>query len=104
MGQDPDKARLDSLGRRLDEVTQDDATQASGPPASAKQMNAGMRVVSELIAGIGGGALFGWLFDHWLGTSPWFLLTLLLLGTAAAFRNIIVRFSRPTSRPDQRNK
>lgn len=102
MKQDPDKARLDSLGKRLDEVTQRSATQTDGPPASARQMNAGMRVVSELIAGIGGGALFGWLFDSWFGTSPWFLLALLVLGTAAAFRNIIVRFSRPTAGPDDR--
>lgn len=49
----------------------------------------GTKVLSELIGGIGGGALIGWVIDHFAGTSPWGLLVLLFLGTAAAFRNII---------------
>jgi len=31
----------------------------------------------------------GWLFDRWLGTTPWLLLVMLFLGIAVAFRNII---------------
>ncbi len=57
----------------------------------------GNRVLAELIAGSAGGALLGWLFDRWLGTSPWLLLVLLFLGIAVAFRNII-RISK--ERPD----
>ncbi len=49
----------------------------------------GNRVLAELIAGLAGGALIGWVLDTLLGTSPWLLLVLLFLGMAVAFRNII---------------
>jgi ATP synthase protein I len=48
----------------------------------------GSRVLTELIAGPAGGALIGWLLDRWLGTSPWLLLAMLVLGTIVALRNI----------------
>jgi ATP synthase protein I len=46
-------------------------------------------VLAELIAGLAGGALIGWVIDRWLGTLPGFLLAFMFLGTAVAFRNII---------------
>ena len=36
----------------------------------------------QLTATIGGAALVGWLLDERLGTKPWLLLTLILLGAA----------------------
>ena len=57
----------------------------------------GSKVLSELIGGIGGGALIGWVFDHFAGTTPWGLLVMLFMGTVVAFRNIIRISSR---RPD----
>lgn len=35
------------------------------------------------------GALLGWLLDRWLGTSPWGLMVLLLLGFAAGVFNVM---------------
>ena len=35
------------------------------------------------------GIFLGWLLDRWLGTTPWFLLALTLLGIAAAIKSII---------------
>jgi ATP synthase protein I len=49
----------------------------------------GNRVLAELIGGLVGGGLIGWTLDHFLGTTPWLLLTLLTLGVVSAFRNII---------------
>lgn len=49
----------------------------------------GNRVLAELIGGLAGGALIGWVLDRLLGTSPWLLLVFLGLGIAVAFRNII---------------
>jgi ATP synthase protein I len=54
-----------------------------------------MRVVTELLAGVLGGLIVGWFLDRWLGTSPWLLITLLVLGVAAAFRNVWKLASRP---------
>lgn len=42
-----------------------------------------------MIGGPLGGALFGWLFDRWLGTSPGLLLVMLALGVVVAGRNIM---------------
>jgi ATP synthase protein I len=57
----------------------------------------GNRVLAELIGGIAGGALIGWVIDRLAGTSPWGLLVMLFLGIIVAFRNIIRISSR---RPD----
>jgi ATP synthase protein I len=54
-------------------------------------------VLAELIGGIAGGALIGWVIDRLAGTSPWGLLVMLFLGIIVAFRNIIRISSR---RPD----
>ena len=48
----------------------------------------GMKVLTELVAGLFGGGVAGFLLDRWLGTSPWALLVLLFLGFAVAMRNI----------------
>ena len=39
-----------------------------------------MRLSTEFIAGIIAGALLGWFVDRMLGTSPWGLIVLLMLG------------------------
>lgn len=49
----------------------------------------GNRVLAELIGGLVGGALIGWVLDRWFNTTPWLLLVFLGLGIVAAFRNII---------------
>ena len=54
-----------------------------------------MRVITELVGGLAGGAVIGWFLDRWLGTTPWLLLALLFLGGAAGFRNVMKLASRP---------
>lgn len=56
--------------------------------ADAKGYKQGSRVLMDLIGMPLGGGILGYALDHWLGTSPWFLLGLLVLSIAAAFRNI----------------
>jgi len=41
------------------------------------------------VAGVLVGAVLGWLIDRWLGTSPWGLMLLLLLGFAAGVLNVM---------------
>lgn len=81
-----DDRQTDDLDRRIA-----DARAASGASVARPQPKGyaqGSRVLAELIGAPLGGGLIGWLLDKWLGTSPWFLLVLLVLATAAAFRNI----------------
>lgn len=96
MEQDQDKARLDRLARRLDDIDQTrEVKRRQTGSGSAKGVGLGMRVVTELLAGVLGGLIVGWFLDRWLGTSPWFLVILLVLGMAAAFRNVWKLASRP---------
>jgi ATP synthase protein I len=76
------------LDRRIAEArAAEEARMAVGNP-SAKGYGQGSRVLMELIGAPLGGGVLGWALDHWFGTSPWFLLSLLALAIIVAFRNI----------------
>ena len=84
-------ARIDVLGKRLDAAREREKERirlAKGAEADANY-RMGNRVLGELVAGIGGGAFFGWVIDRFAGTSPWGLLVVMAFGIVAAFRNII---------------
>jgi len=95
VGQD---ARIDSLDVRLkaaqEREEQRNRPRSLGADASYKLGN---RVLAELLGGILGGAVIGWVIDYFAGTTPWGLLVMLFLGIVVAFRNIIRISSR---RPD----
>lgn len=83
-------ARLRALDERLQRAKTEEAIRSGeGPEDSARSYRMGNRVLAELIGGMIGGALIGWVLDRVLGTSPWLLMTLLFLGIVGAFRNII---------------
>ena len=92
-GQDPigaEDARLTSLEERLKVAHQaEEVRTGKARKKSDKGYSQGNRVLAELIAGIAGGALIGWLIDRWLDSSPVALLVSMFLGIAVAFRNII---------------
>ena len=84
----PPDARLESLDERLDRVQRAEAkrTAKGGPDASYRT---GQLVLSYLIGAPTGGFLIGWLLDRWFGTRPWLMFTMLFLGFAAGFVNVI---------------
>jgi ATP synthase protein I len=84
-------ARLQRLGERL---ARDQATRSSDGPAENRATTAsgyakGLRLSSELVAGVVVGAGLGLLVDHWLGISPWGLIVLGMLGFAAGVLNVV---------------
>ena len=85
-------ARLRRLGERLDRErpspTSGTAPGAS-PTSDGSGLARGLRLSSELVAGVVVGALIGWALDHWVGISPWGLIVFVLLGFAAGVRNVI---------------
>jgi len=98
-------ARVEALEQRL-KAAREREEQRNRPVGGAgtdANYRLGSRVLSELIGGIGGGALIGWVIDRVVidrlagGTSSWGLLVMLFLGIIVAFRNIIRISSR---RPD----
>jgi F0F1-type ATP synthase assembly protein I len=65
-------------------LTRPDAAQAR-----ASAMAVGLRLSSELVAGVLVGAALGWGFDRLLSTSPWGLIVFLLLGFVAGVVNVM---------------
>ena len=55
-----------------------------------------------MAAGIGVGAGLGWLADSWLGTRPWVMLGMIVLGFAAGIRNVLREGQRLTRGDDDR--
>ena len=43
----------------------------------------------SLFAAVLAGLIAGWLLDRWLGTSPWLLITGIILGAGAGFYELI---------------
>jgi ATP synthase protein I len=91
------RARLDKLSNALD-AQQRDAHKSLGasglgqdapsPASMGNAMGLAFRVLSEFVAAVIVGAFIGWWVDRVAGTSPVFLITLLLMGAAAGFWNV----------------
>jgi len=88
-------ARLGSLDHRLSEIRSnrkvetDQSGNEDTAQARASAMAIGLRLSSELVAGVLGGAALGWGFDRLLSTSPWGLIVFLLLGFTAGVINVM---------------
>ncbi|MEZ5655196.1 MAG: AtpZ/AtpI family protein [Sphingobium sp.] len=96
IGEDP---RIAALQERIERAEQTEKVRTGQRDEKADaNTRLGNRVLAELIGGLAGGALIGWVLDRFLGTQPWLLLVFLFLGIIVAFRNII-RIS--TQRPKQ---
>ena len=48
----------------------------------------------SLFAAVASGLIVGWLFDRWLGTRPWLLVSGIVLGAAAGFYEFIRQTSK----------
>ena len=90
------RSRLDKLTAALDgkdeaaqEKRQAEPRLPGMSPDTGRALSMGMRVVSELIAGVAVGGLIGWSLDKWLGTGPFLMLAFLLLGMTAGVWNVI---------------
>ena len=89
-------ARLGSLDQRLSEIrgsrkieTDPSGNEQDTAQARASAMAIGLRLSSELVAGVLVGAGLGWGFDRLLSTSPWGLIVFLLLGFTAGVMNVM---------------
>ena len=81
--------------RQLRQATEAEGKQAEGQKSQSDKratpngLGLATRITTELVAAVLVGALLGWWLDGVFGTSPWLLLVFLLLGFAAALRNIV---------------
>jgi ATP synthase protein I len=83
--------RLQRLGERLANTTSSAPPDipASRPNTDASAMARGLRLSTELVAGVVVGGLIGWFLDRWLGISPWGFMVFVLLGFAAGMLNLM---------------
>jgi ATP synthase protein I len=93
-------ARLRRLGDRLGRQRPGEPSETEGgrPATDASGFARGLRLSSELVAGVLVGAAIGWALDRVLGISPWGLIVFLLLGFAAGVMNVIRAAGGPPAR------
>ena len=72
---------------KRERTIEDNRASANGPPEMSG-MARGMRIGTEFIAAILVGTGFGYLIDLGLGTSPWGLLIMFMVGFAAGILNV----------------
>ena len=60
---------------------------AKGADSGRAKWGVGLQVGIELVAGVVGGALLGFVLDRWLGTGPLLLIVFFMLGAVAGTLN-----------------
>jgi len=95
-------ARIDALEARL-KAAREREEERNQPQVQGADANyrMGNRVLADLLGGIFGGFVIGWVIDHFAGTSPWGLLVMLFLGIIVAFRNVIRSANANSADPDK---
>ena len=84
-------ARLRHLGERLGQqkASQPPEIDRGTQPVDRSGIARGLRLSTELVAGVVVGGVIGWLLDYWLGTKPWGFIVFLLFGFAAGILNVM---------------
>jgi ATP synthase protein I len=91
---DPDQSgSLEDLGARIARERQKAGLDAQEKDADARRVGSGLgmawRLSIEFVTATVVAAALGWALDRWLGTTPWLMLLLLVLGGAAGVRNMV---------------
>jgi ATP synthase protein I len=102
------RSRLDRLSSALSEENSDRIAEQKAEAKPDKllgtALGTGLRVSSELVAGVLVGGFIGWWIDRWLGTSPFGMIGMLILGMASGFWNVYRIASRPTGTGTEKKK
>ena len=86
----PEDARLDSLEERLEKAQIREAERTGSGKSRIDENEAmGSRVLSYLLGGLFGGALFGWVVDQWADTGGLALIVGVILGIIGGFWSIV---------------
>jgi ATP synthase protein I len=99
-------ARMTALEQRLNAARErDEVRNRPKSDGASADYRIGNRVLADLLGGLFGGFVIGWVIDTFAGTSPWGLLVMLAFGIIVAFRNIIrAAQTRPDGPADEQNQ
>ncbi len=84
------RQRLDALEEQLSEAKA--RHEPDVPPddkSRGQAMGQALKLSTELIAGVAGGAFIGWALDRFFGTAPLLMVVFLFLGATAGILNVI---------------
>ena len=79
----------DELGRRIAEAKRANGIDQSTSPVTGSE-NKGMAVGVEFVGAVLVATFIGWALDKWLGTKPWLMIALLVLGFATGIYRAMV--------------
>ncbi len=100
--------RLEQLGKTLDTHLEESSAKEEPNKTSAMAgLSQAWKMSSEFIAAIFVGGVLGWMADSWLGTKPWGMIILLMLGFAAGVLNVLReagKVAHPENRINSRKK
>lgn len=85
-------ARLKDLDAQLDRKRASAPrreTRSDGSVSGPSPLGRAFRMSTEFVAGVIAGGGLGWFVDRTLGTSPWGLIVLLMLGFGAGIYNVM---------------
>ena len=77
------------IARAKQESGEADGATAGSAQQDVTGLGRGMRLASEFIAAVRVGGGIGYLLDRWIGTSPWLMLVMMLVGFAAGVLNVV---------------
>ena len=77
------KTRLEIAKRKISEKNQ------SNNGGKTSLIGVAFKMSTELVAAVVVGAIIGFIFDNWFGTTPWLILTFFFVGVVAGILNVI---------------
>jgi ATP synthase protein I len=87
------RKRSAELGQKLDALKSQKARVERSAVGAGSQdqaaYGAAFKFAAELIVGVVVGGGLGWLLDRQLGTAPWLMIVLVILGFAAGLLNVV---------------
>ncbi len=81
--------RLRKLDSSISKARDDEERKVSKPLETSGAYSYAFRIAAELVGGPAVGTFLGWWLDRALGTTPIFLLILLVLGMVAGIRTVM---------------
>ena len=76
MGNDPEREKLDDLAARIQKASGQTPVTDEAKPGEVKMGRVGFDFLSSIL----GSAFLGWLIDKYVGTKPWGMIGLIILG------------------------
>ena len=77
------KTRLEIAKRKISEKN------PSNNGSKTSLIGSAFKMSTELVAAVVVGAIIGFIFDNWFGTTPWLILTFFFVGVVAGVLNVV---------------